>query len=186
MRRTLAVLLAASACVGGLSACGNEEATSHAESEGVYFNVGGLRYQVQVSRPLNPRAVEDRDYFKGIPASQAALPTDATWFAVFVRARNVEKRPARSADDTGFKIVDTQGDEYFPIPVDNILSYASTTLAPKGDLPDQDSVARFGPTQGSLLLFKIPKASLENRPLELHVAAPGAETPREGTVVLDV
>ena len=185
MRRTLSVVLAAVACAG-ITACGEDKPTTSAESEGVYFTVGGLRYQVQVSRPLNPKAVEDRDYFRGIASSQASLDPTSTWFGVFVRARDVGKAPARSADLEGFKIVDTQDDEYFPIPVDNVLAYEPATLAPKGDLPDQDAIARFGPTQGALLLFKIPNASLENRPLELEVDAPGGATPRKGSVVLDV
>ena len=124
MRRTIAALLSASVVLG-LSACGEEEETTNAPSEGIYFNVGGLRYQVQVSRPLNPKAVEDRDYFRGLRPQDAALPPDATWFGVFVRARNVGTRPEQSAYDTSFKIVDTQGDEFFPVPVDNIVAYAS-------------------------------------------------------------
>ena len=34
--------------------------------------------------------------------------------------------------------------------------------------PAQSSLADYGPTQGSMLLFRIPYASYDNRPLELR------------------
>lgn len=185
MRRAIAVLLAASATVG-ITACGDDKPTSEADSEGIYFTVGKLKYQVQISRELNAASVEDREYLQGVSSQDAALPKGSTWFGVFVQVRNPTKQTLPTADETGFKIVDTQGDEYFPIPVRNQVSYAPARLGSENELPDINEIARFGPTQGRLLLFKIPYSSLENRPLEMHVDAPGALTPREGTVVLDV
>ena len=42
-----------------------------AETEGIYLDVGDLKYQVQISRELNPADIEDRDYLKGLPAGDA-------------------------------------------------------------------------------------------------------------------
>jgi hypothetical protein len=39
-------------------------------------------------------------------------------------------------------------------------------------LPQPDTTASFGPTQGALLLFKIRDASLNSRPLEIRIAKP--------------
>ena len=44
-----------------------------------------------------------------------------------------------------------------------------------------------GPTGGSLLLFKLPLTSLENRPLELIVEAPpGSQPPHRKRIELDI
>ena len=42
----------------------------------------------------------------------------------------------------------------------------------KSQLPLPDSIAAVGPTQGALLLYKIPIVSLDNRPLELKIVDP--------------
>jgi hypothetical protein len=67
----------------------------------------------------------------------------------------------------------------------NPFAYRAKRMAPNTLIPVTDSVAAESTIQGSLLLFKIPYASLENRPLELLITSPGPAPP-EGSVNLDV
>ena len=68
-----------------LGACGNkEDHVLHAATEGIYLDVGGLKYQVQISRVLNANDREDRDYLVDLPADQQ-LGSNDNWFAVFMR-----------------------------------------------------------------------------------------------------
>jgi hypothetical protein len=185
MRRPL-VCLAVVACALAVSACGNKEAeTLHGSTEGSYLDLGGLKYQVEISRLLNPASIEDRAYFVGVPAAQRQLPPGQQWFAVFMRVENDAQKAARAATD--YTITDTQNTKFRPLALgaDNVFAYRGGTLQPKDVLPAPDSPAGQGTIQGSLLLFKIPVANFENRPLELSIrsaAAPG-ET---ATVDLDV
>ena len=60
---------AAARCAG----CGNKvEVRTVGETEGIYIDVGDLRYQVQISRIINPHDVEDRRYLQGLPAGTLA------------------------------------------------------------------------------------------------------------------
>jgi hypothetical protein len=186
MRRllpSLAVVVLALFAAG----CGNKEATTlHGDTEGSYLDLGNLKYQVQISRLLNPNSVEDRAYLVGLNGGQARLPAGQQWFGVFMRVENAsEQKNVRAATD--FTIVDTQNNKFRPIqlaPV-NVFAYRGGTLNPTDVLPKPDSPAGQGSIQGSLLLFKIPVADFENRPLELQIraaAAPG----KTATVDLDV
>ena len=47
-----------------------------------------------------------------------------------------------------------------------------------------DTTASFGPTQGRLLLFKLPTQVYSNRPLTLQIHAQGQSTP--ATISLDL
>ncbi len=58
------------------------------------------------------------------------------------------------------------------------------TLKPLGTQPVPDSTAYFGPTQGSLLLFKLSASVYSNRPLTLQIYAQGQAKP--STVSLDL
>ena len=60
---------------------------------------------------------------------------------------------------------------------------AAQTLDPKECIPQAGSVAQQGPTSGSMLLFQLPLATTENRPLELEIE-PGAGEKR--TFTLDI
>ena len=81
----------------GTSACGNKEPeTLHGTTEGAYLDLAGMKYQVQISRQLNPASIEDRYYLIGLPANDRQLPVGQEWFAVFVRVENDgDKRGAR-------------------------------------------------------------------------------------------
>jgi hypothetical protein len=180
MPRLLLLALAALAFAG----CGVEERTT-AETEGLYVDVGGLKYQLQMSRYINPADVEDRDYLVGLPESTAEPADDETWFGVWVRVQNVSDEPRPSADT--WEIHDTQENIYRPIPIDtsvNPFVFEAGTVPPQTVWPLADSAAGQGPTQGLLLLFKVKHDSLQNRPLELRFSAgPQGEV---GTYDLDV
>jgi hypothetical protein len=184
MRRLLPTLAVA---VLALAGCGNKQAqTLHGDTEGAYLDLGGLKYQVQISRLLNPNSIEDRAYLVGLNAGQRRLPPGQQWFGVFMRVENAGKQKnVRAATD--FEIVDTQNNKFRPIPLApvNVFAYRGGTLNPADVVPPPDSPAGQGSIQGSLLLFKIPVANFENRPLELEIrssAAPG----KTATVDLDV
>ena len=179
LRRALCALLAAG--------CGNKEegGVTVADTEGIYLDVDELKYQVQISRYMNPNDVEDRSYLIGPARRRRPQPAgDETWFGVFIRVQNTTDETIAPAND--FEIVDTQDKVYRPIPLDtniNPFAYKPDPIAPKGLIPEADSVASEGTIQGSLLLFKVKTESLQNRPLEFRFKR-GSGT--EGVVDLDV
>jgi len=183
-RRIVMLLLVAVAALA-LGACGNkEEKVLHGDTEGIYIDVGGLKYQVQISRVLNPTDREDSGYLIDLPAGEQ-LASDENWFAVFVRVENDGDKAEPAATD--YSIKDTQGNVYKPVAMGpkNVFAYRPATLQPKDLLPLPSSPAAESTIQGSMLLFKIPVANFSNRPLVLQIPAPngGNET---GTVDLDV
>ena len=184
MKRVL--YIAALLCALLFAGCGNKEegGVTVADTEGIYLDVDELKYQVQISRYMNPNDVEDRAYLTGLPASTPEPTGDETWFGVFIRVQNTTDKPIAPAND--FRIVDTQDKVYRPIPLDtniNPFAYKPDPIAPKGLIPEADSVASEGTIQGSLLLFKVKTESLQNRPLEFRFKR-GSGT--EAVVNLDV
>lgn len=177
----VAVLLAA----GALGACGHKkDFYTKAETEGQYVTVGHLKYQVQISRQLEPSSPEDRTYLLGLSPADRAIAPNEVWFALFIRVENDGDHVQAASSE--FEIRDTVGNVYRPLTLtNNPFSYRAKRLAPKALIPVADSVAAESTIQGSLLLFKIPNGSLENRPLELIIKSPGAPPP-EGSVNLDV
>jgi hypothetical protein len=186
--RRLATAVAVLAATLGLSACGDKEDRPHkAETEGIYVTVGPLKYQVQISRQLNPTNIEDKDYLVGLGRFDRSLGNDSVWFAVFIRVENDGEKASRSAKE--FELTDTQGNTFTPIELSaaNTYAYRPGVVAgccPNGTIPAADSGAIEGPTQGALLLFKLPRATLTNRPLELKINQPGGL--EEGLINLDV
>ena len=185
--RRLSTFLAIAAVALGVSACGNKEAeTLHGATEGSYLDLGGMKYQVQISRQLNPASVEDRDYLVGIPQGQRQPAPGQEWFAVFMRVENDGEKPSRAATD--YRITDTQGNRFTPVRIggENVFVYrGGRVMQPTDILPDPDSAPGQGSIQGSMLLFKIPTRDLENRPLELSIRTPSAPG-KVATVDLDV
>jgi hypothetical protein len=160
------VALAALAAAG----CGKEETAVVADTEGIYVGVDDLTYQVQISRILNPHDIEDRAYLKGLAAGEQQPTKDEVWFGVFMRVENLTDGTLTPTD--GFKITDTQGDEFEPIELDpavNVFSYQPEPIAPGRLLPALNSPPSDNTIQGSLVLFKLTVASLYNRPLELEI-----------------
>ena len=167
------------------AAATSEEVRTLGETEGLYLDVGELKYQIQISRYLNPSDVEDRAYLAGLPAGHGASPPgDETWFGVFLR---VAERDGRD-DRAGQRLRDRRhAGERVPAdpagPKVNPFAYQPDPIAPKGLIPQPDSVASEGVIQGSLLLFKVKTASLQNRPLEFRFRRGSGVT---GIVDLDV
>ena len=165
------MILASVAVLGvGLAACGKANNPETAENDGVYVTAGPITYQLQVSRQLNPYATEDSQYLKGLPKADMSLASSQLWYGVFLWAKNQTQQtvPTRNT----FDIVDTQGNHYYPVPVNHSLngySWTTRSLNPGAVEPAPDTQASFGPTQGGLLLFKLSDAVYDNRPLTLEI-----------------
>ncbi len=178
LRRSLLALPALLAVLA-LGACGDSHTKvttgTYAGESGAnapYLNVGPLVYEVQLSRELNPTNSEDAAYLQGLGAAEAKLEPGQEWFGVFVQVYNNGKQSEHAAES--ITISDTQGNVYSPVVPSSINPYAyrGGTVAPKGQIPEPDTTADSGPTQGALLLYKIKVQSLDNRPLELKITNP--------------
>jgi hypothetical protein len=185
-RATRLTAILAALCALAAAGCGNKEETvTQGETEGIYLDVGDLKYQVQISRYLNMADVEDVAYLKGLPVNAEEPTGDETWFGVFLRVQNEGDETVAPAKM--FEIHDTQDNVYRPIPLDtnvNVFAYKPDPIAPKSLIPTPDSAAAEGVIQGSLLLFKIKNEALQNRPLEFVIKEGGGGG--EATVDLDV
>jgi hypothetical protein len=178
MRRRLppiALLAVVSLLAAG---CGDKTSSlTEAQTEGLYMDVGPLLYQVQISRFLNPNDPEDRAYLIGLPLGMPLqLPRGQTWFGVFMRVQNVTSQPHLPTNE--YSVVDTQGNRFRPVELNariNPFVYAPTLLGPGGINPGPETPAANGPIQGSLILFRLTTASLQNRPLALKIGPPGQE-----------
>jgi hypothetical protein len=153
-----------------------------AAREGLYEDVAGLDYNVFITRELNLRDSEDRDYYRGPEA-----PPGFALYGVFVQVCN--HGHGWKYPNTKFTVEDNQGNEFHPLPLpkDDVFAFRPRRLASGSCIPEPGSAAASGPTAGSLLLFKFPLSSLENRPLELHIdAPPGSEKPLRKVIELDI
>jgi len=182
MVRVLMLLALAAALAG----CGNKQETrTVGETEGLYVDIGELKYQVQMSRIINPDDTEDRTYLAGLPAG-SAQPTGAeAWFGVWMRVENTTSKKTLPAADQ-FEIVDTQEHKFQPIALqNNPFAYAPGSVGPNSVLPSANSAAGQGVIQGSLILFKLTTEALANRPLEFKIQSP-ASPDEVGIIDLDV
>jgi hypothetical protein len=164
------LLLIALACATlGLGACGNKQETvTHGESEAFYVTLGSMQYQVQLSRQLNQYLPGDRDLLVGLSPADRALGPDEIWFGVWVQVVNGSSSPQTTANS--FTIRDTKGGEYKPVPLAaaNVFAYRPAEVESNGLYPRSGSAAANSPTTGAFLLFKMPKNTLDFRPLELE------------------
>jgi len=185
LRRSAALFLLVASV--GISACGNEanqgDSLEVAESEALYVDLNGLKYQVQLSRQLNPRDPEDAGYFQNIAPEESVLPKGSVWFGVFIRVENESDEAIPSA--RLFTVEDTQGNEFEPVETENVFAYQAEKVRGKGYIPNPERLQAYAGTQGSLLLFQIPLPSLDNRPLELTIKSPN-DTRRAARIDLDV
>jgi hypothetical protein len=172
-RSRSAVLLCLFALVGGvLTGCGENPRENNASREGLPERVGGIDYNVYITRELNLRDVEDSGYYKGPEA-----PPGFALYGVFLTACNPEESATSpnvpAASD--FTVIDTQGKRFKPlppVPSDSIFAYQAVPLKHHACIPKRGSLAASGPTNGSLLVFKLPLKTLENRPLDLEIVSP--------------
>jgi hypothetical protein len=175
--RRLLLLLSALVLALGLSACGHKEAhptQANANNDGTYIDAGPLTYQMQISRELNPYSTEDSSYVKGLPTGTTPPSPSQLWYGVFMWAKNQTHHDYTTLDN--FEITDSSGDTYYPLKLNpnvNPFAWTAQTLAPNQVAPRADTVASFGPTQGGLLLFKLPTTIYANRPLTLWLIGSG-------------
>jgi hypothetical protein len=189
MLRLLRIALAAALLV--VAGCGHDEDAATAiqqtaETEGIYLDVNGLKYQIQMSRYMNPNDVEDREYLIGLPEGAPEPTEDEIYFGVWVRVENTSEDETLPAA-TIWEIHDTQENIYRPLPIDtelNPFAFDPVDVPPKTVIPLPSSAAGQGPTQGLMLLFKIRNESFQNRPLELNFRNGGDG--QVGTYDLDV
>lgn len=184
--RVLLLLALGAASVLALAGCANKsEPVTSAKTEGIYLDVGELKYQVQMSRIINPSDEEDRTYLAGLPAGTAPPKGDEAWFGVWMRVQNTtSKKTLAAAKD--FEITDTQNHTFTPVPLsNNPFAYEQQNLPPQTIIPTPNSAAGEGVQQGSLILFKVTTEALANRPLELKIQSP-ALPDDVGIVDLDV
>jgi len=169
-----------------LAGCAEKiETRTVGETEGLYIDIGELKYQVQVSRIINPDDIEDRHYLTGLPEGTLPPKADEAWFGVWLRVQNTtSEKTLQTAEQ--FQIVDTQEHEFEPIELEgNPFAYAPQALGPNTVLPDSESPPGQGPIQGSLLLFKLTNEALQNRPLEFKIQSP-EQADDIGIVDLDI
>ena len=208
-RRVIRPLIACALLALVVAGCGEKGENKDPVREGIATNLGGLDYNVFITRQLNPKSVEDRDYFQGSETAPECLPSKpgtetpvqltpeervqkcpTNLYGVFIQVCNeTTDAPTNAAREPSlvngrvfggdFEIEDSQGNKYEPLPLrpTNVFAYRSRPLK-KGDcIPASGSAAFSAPTGGALLVFRIPVASTENRPLELKVSA-GGQTQR--------
>ncbi len=183
--RVLLLLALGAASLLALAGCGNKlETRTIGQTEGLYIDVGELKYQVQLSRILNPNDEEDRAYLAGLPAGTAQPKSDEAWFGVWMRVQNTTSKQTLTAADQ-FEIVDTQEHRFTPVTLSNPFAYQAQSLSPKTIVPSSNSPAGEGVIQGSLILFKVTTEALANRPLEFRIQSPALRDD-VGVVDLDV
>jgi hypothetical protein len=169
-KHTLSACVLSLVLAAGLAACGPDEEAVGVEEparEGLALDIGGLEYNVFITRELNLAITPDKDYYDGPPAE----PGHAL-YGIFIRVCNAGDDVLPSAEE--FKVTDNQGTEFEPIelPEDNAFAYNAQELGREECIPEDGSVAQQGPTAGSMLLFDFPLESTENRPLELEITSP--------------
>ena len=184
MKRVAVTFALLALVVPALSGC-----TRHREipePEGQIVKIGGLSYTVFITRELNLRDPEDHDYFSGPDA-----PPGFAYFGVFIQVCNDVNHTHGGASTpvNNFRVSDTEGHQYdpTPLPPSNVFAYRPRPLSAKQCVPTPGSAPASGPIGGSLLLFKLPVTSIENRPLDLEINPPaGGEAPDTQRIELDI
>ena len=170
-RIALAVALAVG-LVGLSSGCRINEINLDEIHEGQIFELGELEFNVLFDRFLNEQQVEDRDYLGAV----GPPPEGKTYFGVFVLVENPGEEDQTLPEQENFKITDTTGTEFAPLPTQSLYEFPyGGTVPAHGDVPDPDSVPANGPIQGSIVVFELDEAATENRPLEFHIDYGGEE-----------
>jgi hypothetical protein len=177
----LGVVLAAVAAIGLgvlVSGCNTAPENANQVTEGQAIKLGDLLYNVQITRILNPDDPEDKAYLVG----QKSLPGDEYYLGVFMRIDNEGSSSAQVATD--FKVVDTVGTTFEPLPSESLFALKPGEEVHGGDeLPEPESTAANGPIEGSMVLFRITESAIQDRPLTLEIPSSDGST---GEVELDI
>jgi hypothetical protein len=174
-------------CLGALAGCGKtSNKPGETVREGLSTPLAGLRYTVFLTRQLNLASDEDKGY---LPGYKEAAPGRGL-YGVFLEACNKSGSKAAIAS-SNFYIEDAQGNQFQPqsLPQDNPFAFHGGNVPPQNCEPRRGSLAQQGPTSGAMLLFNLPLADTENRPLTLHIVGPfasGSNTQQQATVTLDI
>jgi hypothetical protein len=173
-------------CLGVLAGCGkSSNKPGETVREGLSTPLGGLRYTVFLTRQLNLASDEDKGY---LPGFKEAAPGRGL-YGVFLEACNKSDKAAIASSN--FYIEDAQGNQFQPesLPRDNPFAFQGGNVPAKNCEPRRGSLAQQGPTSGAMLLFNLPLADTENRPLTLHIVGPftsGSNTQQQAKVTLDI
>jgi hypothetical protein len=132
--------------------------------EGLSIPLEGIEYNVFITRELNTEITPDDAYFDGPPA-----PPGSAYFGVFIQACNKSDKPRDTVGE--FKLLDNREEEFLPkkLPRKNTFAYNPRRLDPGQCIPAEGSATELGPTAGAMLLFELPTAATENRPVELEI-----------------
>jgi hypothetical protein len=186
-RSTSAALISAIASLALLTGCGDNPRENNAGREGLPESVGKLDYNVYITRELNVKDVGDSGYYRGPEA-----PPGFALYGVFLTACNPEKSSSTPSipASSDFTMIDSQGNRFKPLslPLDNVFAYHARPLKHNTCIPKKGSLASSGPTNGALVIFKLPIDTLENRPLDLEIVSPPDESGKTetGRIELDV
>lgn len=172
--------------VGVFTGCGKSSNKPGEEvREGLSTPLGGLRYTVFITRQLNLALDEDKGFLPG----HKEAPPGKGLYGIFLQACNESDKAAIAS--SRFYVQDAQGNRFTPetLARDNPFAYQGGPVPPKNCEPRKGSLAQQAAPSGALLLFQLPLAATENRPLKLHIEGPAdAATGKssEAVVVLDM
>ena len=119
---------------------------------------------------------------QGLPGGPAAAAQEQ----VLPRRLHAGPNDGKAAQQvpTDFRIEDTVGTEFKPVSSKSLFALSlGGSVPPDGQLPKAETTAANGPIQGSMVLFLVDRAALEDRPLILHIPAPSGPG---GQVELDI
>lgn len=174
----LLAALALSAASLAVSACGYSSASKDVV-EGEPVKLGEVQYNAVFSRFLNPNDAEDSAYLVGQPPP----PSGSSYFGVFFEVEN-EDENARGLPKS-FTITDADRQVYDSIPSESLYAFPlGGEVEAEEQIPELDSTPQQGPIEGSLVLFLLPAAASENRPLTLEIPGPEPEGPAKVTLDL--
>ncbi|MDQ3571611.1 MAG: hypothetical protein M3383_01975 [Actinomycetota bacterium] len=180
MRPKLALIFALAAFLVTVPVvgCGEKEGEEAREAvEGEPLHLGGLIYNVAITRFLNPADVEDSAYLAG----QQPPPVDQSYLGVFLTISNEEDEEIGSA--TGYAVTDSTEREYEPLETASAHALEIGVPVPADDqIPAADTTASQSAIQGSLLLFLVADDVSAARPLELQIEGPE----ESGHIELDI
>jgi hypothetical protein len=173
---TMAVFVAATACVVLCLAAlvVFVRPTVAGARDQTTVTVGGLHYSVNNAWVLDPRRRVDAAVAEGLPRRDRKLPADELLYAVFVGVTNETDTPRPMASQIALR--DTRNIEYrlAALAAENEYAYRPVVLRGKSHLPAPSSPAASDMSaEGMMLLFRIPRRSYRDGPLELVLHDPG-------------